>query len=165
MIPITLLAVQKIAALLNTNNALAEQITLLATTNDISIPLIQPSEIVLSSVDPNIGDNNYQLTYPRICIYSGNVKNLKLEKFCSFSGTVSVIADIFASGTLLQQIDQWIHYYVDAYTALLRKNIGDWGDGVFFSGIYDVQFQNPKVGAFGFVESAKINSILDVSRN
>jgi hypothetical protein len=165
MTPITLLAVQKVATLLNTNNALAQQIASLAAASNVIIPPIQSSEIVLTSVDPNIGDDNYQLTYPRICLYAGNVKNLKLEKFCHFSGTVSVMADIWASGTLIQQVDQWIHYYVEAYTELLRQNTGDWGDGVFFSGIYEVQFQNPKAGGFGFVESAKVTCLFDVSRN
>ncbi len=165
MAPITLLAVQKVANLLNTNNALAQQIASLAAASNAIIPPIQSSEIVLTSADPNIGDDNYQLTYPRICLYSGNVKNLKLEKFCQFSGTVSVMADIWASGTLIQQVDQWIHYYVEAYTTLLRQNTGDWGDGIFFSGIYEVQFQNLKAGGFGFVESAKVTCLFDVSRN
>lgn len=163
MVPLTLLAAQKIVALLNAANALGDEIEALASANSVPLPGISPAQIVLSSADPNLGDDNVQLTYPRICIYPWTVKNARTEKFCSFSGTVSVVAEIWASGVLVQQIDQWIHFYVEAYTAILRQNTGAWGDGIFFSGIYDVQFQGPKAGGFGFVESAKITCALSVS--
>ena len=42
---------------------------------------------------------------------------------------------------------------------------GRLGDGMFFSGVYDVQFQSPKAGGLGFVQSAKITCSLNVSRN
>jgi hypothetical protein len=164
MLPLTLLAAQKVADLLTTNDALLQQITSLSAANNVVLPVIPSAQVILSSVDPNIGDDNVQLTYPRICVYPWTAKNAKIEKFRSFSGTVSVIAEVWASGELVQQIDQWIHFYVDAYSTLLRQNVGDWGDGVFFSGIYEVQFQAPKAGGFGFVESAKVTSTLNLSR-
>jgi hypothetical protein len=81
------------------------------------------------------------------------------------SGTISVTADVWASGNLISETDQWIHYYVEAVTDILRQNIGDWGDGMFFSGMYEVQLQAPKVGGFGYVESAKVTCSLNVSQN
>ena len=75
------------------------------------------------------------------------------------------MAELWASANLLQETDQWIHFYVEAMTDILRQNIGDWGDGIFFSGAYEVQFQPPKVGGFGWVESAKVTCNLNVSRN
>jgi len=77
----------------------------------------------------------------------------------------AVIAEVWASGNLVNDTDQWIHFYVEAVTDILRQNIGDWGDGIFFSGIYDVQFQPPKSGGVGFVQSAKVSCNLNVSRN
>lgn len=165
MAPLTLLAAQKVANLLTTGDALSNEIQSLASANNVIVPFISTSQVILSSVDPNLGDDNVQLTYPRICIYPWTAKNTKSEKFRSFSGTVSVIAEIWASGDLVQQIDEWIHYYVEAYTLLLRENTGNWNDGVFFSGIYDVQFQIPKAGGLGFVESAKVTCLLNVSLN
>ncbi len=112
-----------------------------------------------------MGDKSLQFTYPRICLYSTGLKNTHTEKFRSLSGTISVIAEVWASGNLLQNTDKWIHFYVEAVTNILRQNIGDWGDGMFFSGTYDVQFQPPKAGGFGFVESAKVTCNVNVSRN
>jgi len=165
MLPLTILAAQKVLNLLTGNNALQQQIAAIASSTNSVVPPITTSQIVLSSASADLADKNIQLTYPRVCIYSSGLKNTQLEKFRSLSGTVAVVSEVWASGNLVSEADQWIHYYVEAATELLRKNIGDWGDGFFFSGVYDVQFQPPKAGGIGFVESAKITCNLNVSSN
>jgi hypothetical protein len=165
MLPITLLAAQKVLNLLSGSNGLQQQINALSVASNIQMPPITSTQIVLSSANPDIGDRNMQLSYPRICLYSSALKNTQNEKFRSLSGTVSVIAEIWASGNLVDDTDQWIHFYVEAMTMILRQNIGDWGDGFFFSGVYDVRFQPPKAGGLGFVESASITCTLNISRN
>ncbi len=165
MLPLTIDAPQKLSSLLTMGNALQQQISTIAASSDISVPLITAAQVVLSSTVPAMGDKDLQLTYPRICLYTVSVKNAQVEKFRSLSGTVSVAAEIWASGDLVSQTDQWIHYYVEAMTNILRLNIGDWGDGFFFSGEYDVQLQAPKVGGLGYVELATVTCVLNVSRN
>ena len=164
MIPVTILTSKKLSDLLTTGNALAEEITALATANNLNIPSITPAQVVLSSATPDMGDRNIQLMYPRICLYSSNIRNSQFEKFRSLSGTASVTADVWASANLVSDVDTWIHFYVEAMTGILRQNIGDWGDGVFFSGLYDAQFQPPKAGGIGFVQSAKVSCSVNVSR-
>ena len=164
-LPITLLAAQKMFNLLTGSNALVQQISLLALEANVNLPTIAPVDVVLSSVAPDLGDKDLQLTYPRVCLYSSGLKNTQMEKFRSLSGAVAVVAEIWASANMVTQSDQWIHFYVEAVTELLRESIGDWGDGMFFSGMYDIQFQQPKAGGFGFVQSAKVTCNLNVSRN
>ncbi len=165
MLPLTILTAQKLSDLLTNENALQQQIAAIAASANLTVAPIGPTQVVLSSASPDIGDKNIQLTYPRVCLYSSGLRNSHLEKFRSLSGTVSVIAEIWASGNLVSDADAWIHYYVEALTDILRQNIGDWGDGVFFSGVYDVQFQSPKAGGVGFVQSAKVSCDLNVGRN
>ena len=165
MLPLTLLAAQKLSDLLTVEDALQQQIAAIAVSCNVSVPLITAAQVVLSSATPDIGDSNIQLQYPRVCIYSGGVKNAQIEKFRSLSGTLAITAEIWASGNLVTNTDQWIHFYVEAATNILRQNIGDWGDGIFFSGLYDVQFQAPRAGGLGFVQSAKVTCNLNVSRN
>lgn len=165
MLPLTILAAQKVSELLTNGNALEQQINAVAATSNLTLPAITSRGVVLSSASAEICDKDFQLTYPRICLYSTAVKNTHIEKFRSLSGTVSVTAEVWASANLLQDTDQWIHFYVEAMTNILRQSIGDWGDGIFFSGVYDVQFQPPKVGGFGYVESAKVTCSVNVSRN
>jgi hypothetical protein len=162
MYPPTMLAAEKLAGLLTTNNALQAQIAALAV--PASVPTIPSTQVMLSSASADIGDKNIQLTYPRVCLYSSGLKNTHIEKFMRLSGTVSVITEIWASGNLVTDTDQWIHFYVEAVTSIYRDNPGDLGDGFYFSGEYDVQFQPPKAGGLGFSQSAKITCTLNVSQ-
>jgi hypothetical protein len=165
MLPVTILAAQKLAGLLKNNNALEGAINALANSANVSVPAITSSDVTISSASTDIADKDFQLTYPRIGLYSTAVRNTQVEKFRSLSGTVSLVADLWASANLVQDTAEWIQFYVEAMTDLLRRSIGDWGDGIFFSGAYEVQFQPPKVGGFGYVESAKVTCLLNVSRN
>jgi hypothetical protein len=165
MVPLTLLAAQKVSGLLTNSNALQQTVANLASACGVTVPSISSAQVVMSSVSADLGDMNLQLAYPRICIYSSAVKNTQIEKFRSFSGSVTITAEVFASGNLISDIDQWIHFYVEGVTQILRQNIGDWGDGMFFPGTYDVQLQATKTGGLGFVESAKVSCIINVSLN
>ncbi len=165
MVPLTLLASQKLSNLLTAENAFEQEISMIAASCNVTLPLINSAQVLLSSASAEMGDNNVQFAYPRVCLYSGGVKNSQTERFRSLSGTIAVTAEIWASGNLVTDIDTWIHFYVEAMTGILRQKIGDWGDGIFFSGMYDVQFQSPKAGGLGFVQSAKVTCNLNVSRN
>ncbi len=165
MLPLTLIATQKVANLLVQGDALAQRIAAIAAAANLSIPAIDSTQVVISAVTPDVGDRDVQMSYPRVCLYSNLVKNAQSEKFRSFSGAVGVVAETWASANLVTQADQWIHYYVEAITGILRSSIGDWGDNMFFCGRNDVKFQPPKAGGLGFVESAAIACSTDVSLN
>ncbi|HZS55926.1 MAG TPA: hypothetical protein VFA65_16105 [Bryobacteraceae bacterium] len=164
-LPVTILTSQKLANLLTNNDALQAQIAAIAELAGASVPPITTAQVVLSSAGSDMCDKNIQLTYPRVCLYSNGVKNTHIEKFKSLSGTVSVITEIWASGNFVSDTDQWIHFYVEAVTEIYRQNIGNLNDGIYFSGAYDVQFQPPKSGGFGFSQSAKVTCILNVGQN
>ena len=163
MLPLTLIAAQKLATLLTGSSALQNQISTIAALANVNIPTIDPAQVVISSVSPDLADKDVQLSYPRVCIYSNVVKNAQVEKFRSFSGAVGVVAEAWASADLVTQTDEWIHYYVEAITTILRANVGDWGNGMFFSGRYEVKLQQPKAGGLGFVESAAIACSIEAS--
>jgi hypothetical protein len=165
MTPLTLLATQKFAGRLTNGNSLSQMVASLAASAQANVPAINKEQIVLTPAPAEMADRNMQLGYPRVCVYSNAAKNAQTEKFRSFSGTVTVSAEIWASGDLLTDVDQWIHFYVEGVTQVLRSNVGDWGDGMFYSGVYDLQFQPPKAGGLGFVESAKVSFTLQVSQN
>ncbi|MFL6417305.1 MAG: hypothetical protein ACJ74Y_16735 [Bryobacteraceae bacterium] len=164
MLPLTLLAIQKVSDLLTSDSALAQELTNLALSNGTNIPSVDSEHVIMSSVVNDLGDTDSRLGYPRVCLYSSGLKNSQHEKFCSVSGVLSATADIWTSANLLEDTDRWIHYYVEAVSVLLRKNSGDWGDGIFFSGVYDVQFQSPRTGGLGFIQLARLKFDLMVSQ-
>jgi hypothetical protein len=164
MTPITLVGPQKLHRLLTEANAVSERLSALATASTLSIPPLPAMQISLSSASIELSDKNLQATYPRVHIYGSAVRNTQYEKFCQFSGTATVTAEIWASAELVQQVDEWLHYYVEAVVQLLGENIGDWKDGVFFGGQYDIQLTSPRAGGVGFVSSASVSCLLDVVR-
>jgi hypothetical protein len=163
MTPLSLLAAQKLAAQLTNSDALSTQIAAMGAALTTSVPPIASDHVLLSSAGPDMDDRNIQLAYPRVCIYSTGVKNTQIEKFRSFSGHVDLVADIWTSADLLTQVDTWIHIYVECISELLRNNTGDWGNGFFYTGTYDVQLGAPKPGGLGFVQAAKLSISLGVS--
>lgn len=165
MLPLTVLTVQKLADLLVRNGQLSQNIASMAQSCNITIPGIGSGQVCLTSVGPEIGDKDVQLSYPRVCLYSAGIRNTLQEKFRTLSGSVLVVADIWSSGNLVSDAERWIQYYVEALTGILRRNIGDWGDGVFFGGLYEVQLNAPKQGGFGYVVQARISCNLTVSGN
>ena len=163
MTPLTLLAAQKVSNLMTAGDALQLQTSAIGTAMNIDIPALLPNQVLLSSAAMALADSALQLSYPRICIYSSGSRNTKVEKFRSFSGTVGVTVEIWTSSDLLTQADEWIHLYAEGVTSLLRSNTGDWGDGFFYSGSYDLSFQAPKAGGLGYVECAQLTFDLTVS--
>ncbi len=165
MTPLTLLVPMTLANLLTANRALSLQLAAVEAEFGYTLPAIPSNQIILSLADADTIDRRQQISYPRIAVYADRVVNNLREKFRTLSGTVSVTIAVAASADLVDQVEQWIHYYVEAVTNVLRQNIGDWGNGMFFPGAYDVQLQAPKPGGSGFVQTATVTCIVSVSSN
>jgi hypothetical protein len=105
------------------------------------------------------------LSFPRISVFSARLRNQQIEKFRTISGGVTVTAEIAATADQASDVDLWIHYYVDAVTKILGNNKGDWGNGIFFPGPYEVDIQSPAAGGSGFLQIAHITLEAIVSRN
>jgi hypothetical protein len=165
MFPLTLLTTNKFLNLLTLNNALSQAVISNAAIAGVVLAPLNPDQITGSFVGPDMGDLDLQLSYPRVCVYSNQVANNQREKFRSFSGVVTVVADVWSSSSLEQQTELGLHFYVEGISALLRTGIGDWGDGCRYSGVYDVRIQTPKTGGAGFVQMARVTCNLEVSFN
>lgn len=165
MLPLTILASQKLADLLTQIPGLAEEVQTISAGELDPPPPISSQQVFVSAAPIEIAEKRQQLAYPRVGIFCEKFKNTQWEKFRSISGSASVIAEIAITGNLVEQADRWIHFYVEAVTNILRRNAGDWGDGVFFSGGYSVALGVPRPGAAGFLQVAQVSCELAVSRS
>ena len=165
MLPLTIQAAQKLADFLTSSNGIETEVNLVASLAGRSIPALPATQVFVTSTSTSMADVQQQLGYPRVAVFSNRVRNQQTEKFRSLSGMVTVIAEISATADLVDQEESAIHFYVEAVSNVLRRNIGDWGDGVFFPGTYDVEVQAPSTGASGFLQLARITCELKVSRN
>jgi hypothetical protein len=89
--------------------------------------------------------------------------NVQREKFRKFSGDAEMVVEARVSQDRLDGIETNLHVYVDAITQVLNDNRGDWGDGVFYSGGYEISFGGIKHGGRNFIHIAKISFALEIS--
>jgi hypothetical protein len=165
MLPLTILAAQKFADLLTNSNNLEGEVTRIASLAVRSVPALPATQVFVTSTSTTMADLQQQLGYPRVAVFSNRVRNQQIEKFRSLSGVVTLVAEISATADLVDEVDSAIHFYVEGVSNVLRRNIGDWGDGMFFPGTYDIEVQPPSTGASGFLQLARITCELNVSRD
>ncbi len=60
-------------------------------------------------------------------------------------------------------IEDQLRLYVDAVTQVLDANRGSWGQGVFFTGGYEVNFDPVQHGGQNFLQIAKVTLEVDLS--
>lgn len=165
MLPLTMLTAQKLADFLTATDGIEAEVNAVASIAQRAVPAMPASQVFVTTTSIAIADLRQQLGYPRVTVYSTRVKNQQIEKFRSLSGIVSVVAEISATADLVDEVDSYIHFYVEAVSNVLRRNIGDWGDGLFFPGSYDLEMQPPSIGGNGFLQTARVTCELKVSRN
>ena len=147
------------------SNGLEREVTRIASLAVRSVPALPQSQVFRDIDLDHDGGLQQQLGYPRVAVFSNRVRNQQIEKFRSLSGVVTVVAEISATADLVDEVDSAIHFYVEAVSNVFRRNIGDWGDGMFFPGTYDIEVQPPSTGASGFLQLARITCELNVSRD
>lgn len=123
-------------------------------------PQIKPQNIAADLAERTAG-----ATYPAIQVYCEKIINDLTEKFRTFSGRVQMAIELRHSQDRLEGLQDALELYVDAATQVLDANRGDWGDGMFYSGGYQVLFGGVKQGGRNFIQVAKVTFEIGVSRN
>jgi hypothetical protein len=102
--------------------------------------------------------------YPAVYVYCEKLANNMVEKFRRFSGRAQAAIDVRLTGDRPEHLASEIEMYIDAVTDVLTRNRGDWSDGFFYSGKYEVVFVPVKHGGKNFIESAKVVFDIEVSK-
>jgi hypothetical protein len=110
-------------------------------------------------------DKTTTVQYPSLTAYCEKISNDLREKFRSFSGAVQLAIEVRHSQDQLDGIEDALEQYTDAVTEALSASRGDWGDGMFFAGAYQVSFGAVKKGGKNFTQAAKITFEVGVSRS
>ena len=127
------------------------------------IELISAPQVSAQNVSVEIGDRSQGLQYPVVQVYCEKVSNLLHEKFRTFSGNAQMAVEIRHSQDRIDGLEQALGYYVDAMMQVLDFSRGDWGDGMYYAGGYQVTFGSVKHGGKNFVQSAKVIFEIGVS--
>jgi hypothetical protein len=103
--------------------------------------------------------------YPSANIYCERITNSLREKFRTFSGTVRMAVEVRHSQDRMEGMEDGLERYADAVARTLDAARGDWGDGMYYAGGYEVSFGPVKQAGKGFVQTAKVTFDVGVSRN
>ena len=156
-------ATSKLQELLTSTNGLNANLTELAQSASVTVPPISPTNLFTENVSSDIAEKSVEPKYTAIYIYCNKMANTLTEKFRSFSGTIEMMIDVRVSQDRLDGIDRTSQLYTAAVTQTLNHNRGDWGQGLFYAGRYEVSFGPVKHGGRNFIKSAKISVQLDAS--
>ena len=112
----------------------------------------------------DISEKAGQAHYPALLVYCDKMSNTLKEKFRRFSGKAHMVVEVRHSQDGLETIEANLQSYVDAVCALLDDSRGDWGDGAFYTGGYDVAYEPVARGGKNFLQRAKVGFDVEVSK-
>lgn len=128
------------------------------------VPAEMVDRVIGLQVGGDIADKNLPLRYPAFGVYCAGIKNLQKEKFRRFSGVLEMVVEARVSSERSERLQDELQGAVEGVTAKLEEWRGDWGDGLFYGGGYDVSFSAAKAGGRGFGQVAKVTFEVEVSR-
>ena len=163
MLSIASAATQKVAGILAASNGVPAAVEALTAQQNPPLPQIAPQQIIAQNVASDIAEKSAISKYPLVYVYCSKLVNDLREKFRTFSGDAQMSVEARVSQDRLDGLEANLHVYVDAITAVLDANRGDWGDGFFYGGGYQVTFGKVKHGGRNFLQTAEVSFELEVS--
>ena len=163
MLQIASATTQKLAEILASSGGIAATLAALSSQQGLVLPAITLHQIIAQNVTPELSERSTVSKYPLIYVYCSKMVNELREKFRKFSGDVQMVVEARVSQDRLEQIETNLQAYVDAITAVLDNSRGDWGDGVFYGGGYEVTFGGVKQGGRNFIQIAKVSFAVEIS--
>lgn len=138
--------------------------SLTAPDNQMIAP-VDNGHIYGQNVSADLAERSTTTKYPSVYVYCEKIANTLTEKFRSFSGSLLMAIDVRHSQDRLDGLQNAVELYVDSITQVLTGGRGDWGNGLYYSGGYDVTLGAVKRGGKNFVQAAKITFRIEASRN
>lgn len=162
MLQIAETSTQKVMGVLAAEDGLPAAVEALVQ-QGVELAAITTEQILARNVAPEIAEQSTVSKYPLVYVYCSRVLNENREKFRAFSGESQMTVEMRVSQDRIDRIESNLQAYVDAVTEVLNDSRGDWGDGVFFDGGYEVTFGGVKHGGRNFLQVAKIAFVLEIS--
>lgn len=164
MARIASIGAQKVVDLLADASGLAAAVASLTTDSGVDLPAIPASQVVAQNTAAETLEKSAGAAYPAVHVYCERLKNELREKFRTFSGKARLVAEVRASQDRQEGLEPRVQLYVEAVTQVLDANRGDWGQGMFFTGGYEVAFGPVRHGGKNFLQTAKVTFEVDVSQ-
>ena len=129
----------------------------------VELAPIPPAHVVNQNVSFELAERAQVVKYPAVYVYTNRIRNLLTEKFRTFSGKVRTVAEVRVSQDRIEGVEEKVRLYVEAVTQVLDANRGNWGEGAFFTGGYEVSIDPVRHGGRNFLQIAKVEFEVDLS--
>jgi hypothetical protein len=129
-----------------------------------SLAPLHDNQLVGLQVAPEVADKSGGLQYPTFFIYCERLNNTLREKFRRFSGTVTLTIEVRVTHDRIETISSALQHYVDGLTETLDSLRGDWGEGQFYTGGYQISFGPVKTGGKNYLQVAKATFDVQISK-
>ncbi len=157
--------VNTVIEMLEGEGGLQDNINALAVTDSEPAMNLAEWQYIKQNLPAELAERSTAGRYPAICIYCEKMSNQLREKSRIFSGQASMAIEVRISSDRVEGLSGQAGLLVDAVTATLDQNRGDWGRGVFYGGAYEISYGGIKHGGRNFAQTAKVTFNLEVSRN
>jgi hypothetical protein len=127
--------------------------------------VVDASQVRTQNVAAEMAERALGVKYPAVNVYCEKIVNDLRQKFQTFSGQVEMAIEVRQSQDRLEGIEDSLELYVDAAMRMLDGSRGDWGDGMYYGGGYEVAFGAVKQGGKNFIQVAKVTFQIGVNRN
>jgi hypothetical protein len=158
-------AANRIYKLFTSTSGVNSILDTLSQIENIRLEPLTEKQIVTRNVSAELSDRSAEATYPAVFIYCDKLANLLTEKFRRFSGKAHMVVEVRLSQDRMDGLEKGLELYVDAITQILEQNRGEWGEGMYYTGGYEVAFGPVKHGGRNFIQTARITFEVGASSN
>ena len=163
MVFIASVATEKLRTILAGDAGVRATLPVIDDLEGVNLPPFHGRQVIAQNASPDLSEHSSVSKYPVLYVYCSKLQNLLREKFCTFSGEAQMTIEVRVSQDRLDELETRAQMYVDAVIQVLNQNRGDWGDGVFYGGTYEVAFGAAKHGGRNFIQIAKITFAIEIS--
>jgi hypothetical protein len=129
------------------------------------IGMFDAAQIRTQNAAAELSDRSTTVQYPAMQVYCEKIVNDLRTKFQSFSGGVQMAIEVRHSQDGIDGLQDALGVYAGAVMQMLDGCRGDWGEGIYYAGGYQVAFGAVKHGGRNFLQSAKVTFEIGVNSN
>ena len=163
MVLIASLATEKLRSILAGDEGVRATLSIVDDLEGVSLAPFHGGQVVAQNASPDLTEQSSGSKYPILYVYCSKLLNMLREKFRTFSGEAQMTIEVRVSQDRLDDLETRVQMYVDAVIQVLNQSRGDWGDGMFFGGTYEVIYGAAKHGGRNFIQIAKISFAVEIS--
>lgn len=164
MYSLTTLVVKEAAARMRSESGIGLYLEAAGAAASVSVGPMLPEQVVEGQMNVEIAEK-MPVRYPQVYVYCERLTNSLKEKFRTFSGSARMVVETRVSHDRAEAVEGHLQTLVDSVTAVLGAARGEWREGMYYAGGYEVTYAAVKAGGRQYVKAAKISFDVEISLN